>query len=222
MDFAAAAYRLGELFVPRACAGCQAPGEILCARCRQHLRQAPHRISRSRDIGAPVFALGPYSDIRRNLIVAMKEYNNTAVRRYVGAVYAAGLEHLRARGELPHEFEIVPAPTRARSARLRGGDPLTHIGEFAAAKIGGVAQPITVRSCVRIRSHSPDQSRLSAEQRWANMADAIECYRPVGNVQLPAVIIDDVVTTGATLAGTVRCLRGAGMRVAGAVVLADV
>ena len=112
---------LGELIFPRACAGCGAPGEVLCPQCRDHLRQPPYMVARPRPLGAPVYALGPYSDIRRRIIIGMKERGNRPVREYVGAVFAAGLAHLRARGDIPREFTLIPAPTRPRSARARSG-----------------------------------------------------------------------------------------------------
>ena len=112
---------LGELIFPRACAGCGAPGEVLCAQCREHLRHPPYLVARPRLLGAPVYALGSYSDIRRRIIIGMKERGNQPVREYVGAVFAAGLAYLSARGDIPREFTLVPAPTRPRSARARGG-----------------------------------------------------------------------------------------------------
>ena len=75
-----------ELIFPRACAGCRAPGHVLCPQCREHLRQPPYLVSRPRLLGAPVFALGPYSDIRRNIVINMKEQGNREVRDYIGAV----------------------------------------------------------------------------------------------------------------------------------------
>ena len=90
-----------------------------CPQCRDHLRQPP---TWWRDPGRwrAVYALGPYSDIRRRIIIGMKERGNRPVREYVGAVFAAGLAHLRARGDIPREFTLIPAPTRPRSARARG------------------------------------------------------------------------------------------------------
>ena len=111
---------LGELIFPRACAGCGAPGEVLCEHCREHLRHPPYLVARPRLLGAPVYALGSYSDIRRRIIIGMKERGNQPVREYVGAVFAAGLAYLSARGDIPREFTLVPAPTRPRSARARG------------------------------------------------------------------------------------------------------
>lgn len=209
---------VGELLVPKACAGCGAPGAVLCRPCREHLRQPPHPVYRDRELGMPVFALGPYSDIRRSIIIAMKEYNNRRVRPYVGAVLAAGVDYLRAAGQLPHAFDFVPAPTRVRSARARGGDP---VADFCRAACAHLSPDIGCCQCVRISARAPDQARLNAGERWANIRDAITVYNPQALGQRPLVIVDDVVTTGATLAATADRLRGHGGDVAGAITFAD-
>lgn len=210
--------QLGELILPRSCAGCGAPGDILCTACRCHLQQVPSPIHRPRDLGTRVFALGPYSDIRRSAIIAMKEQNNQAVRDYIGAVFAAGLVYLRARGDIPENFCLVPAPTRPRSARARGGDPVEQWCAYVAKHLPGVSY----LPALTLRQQVTDQSRLDAAQRWKNMRDAVQARDIVKHVAgRPVIVLDDVVTTGATLAAAVATLRGAGAVVRGGLVLAD-
>lgn len=220
----------GELLLPVSCAGCDVPGYRLCPRCRAHLASPPRLIRRALDVGAPIWALGPYSQVRRNLIVAMKELNNQWVRPHLGAVYAAGLEYLSAQGELPAHLTVIPAPTRARSARRRGGDPMLHIAQAVAESSRGRIQ---LNNAVKVSPHAPDQSGLSASERAVNMRTAVQ-LRGIGkrgrldasrdtipDALRDAVVLDDVVTTGATLAATVARLRAAGWRVRGCLVLAE-
>lgn len=171
-----------------------------------------------------VFALGDYTRMRRSIIIQMKEYNNQAVRPYVGAVVAAGLRHLHARGELPHEFCLVPAPTRQRSARLRGGDPVTHVCKAAAYGLSMVRGfDVTTVPALRTRSSAADQSHLDAEERWLNMRGSVRllprAYQALKGRNV--VVVDDVVTTGATLAASVAVLRAGGALVRAGLVLAD-
>lgn len=212
---------LGELIFPRACAGCGAPGEVLCPQCRDHLRQPPYMVARPRLLGAPVYAFGPYSDIRRRIIIGMKERiigmkerGNRPVREYVGAVFAAGLAHLRARGDIPREFTLVPAPTRPRSARARGGDPVSAVCHAAAQH-----QRVGVCAALTMGQSTADQSELNAQDRWANLQGRVRVRTPIA--QVPALLADDVITTGATLAASIAALQAAGVEVCGALVFAD-
>lgn len=210
---------IGELLLPRHCCGCERPGQTLCARCRESLRRPPHPVTRPSDIGFPVFALGPYSRLRRNLIIGMKEKNNRPVRPLLGAVVAAGIRYLQARGELPGRVHLVPAPTRPRSARLRGGDPVAHICTAAAEALADGTQTLPL---LRLDGAVADQSSLSASDRWANMASAVELLPTAAPCsRRPLVVVDDVVTTGATLTAAGQRLKAAGFRVAGALVFAD-
>lgn len=200
-----------ELLLPRRCAGCRRPGAVLCTSCQQQLRAAPIQIHRPMLTDVPVYSLGSYSEVRRNVILAMKEYNNRAVRPYVGAVMSAGLRHVVARGDFPDEMTLVPAPTRAKSAALRGGDPVLDVCRHTGVEF---------RNCVRISRGAADQSGLGAQERWENMRRSVEIHSQVPRG--PIVLIDDVMTTGSTLQATADALRGAGAEIVGGLVFAHV
>ncbi len=156
----------------------------------------------------PVFAMGTYSGAHRGVILAMKERNNLVVRRHVGAVLRAGLEYLEVRGEITPPVVLVPAPTRRSSARARGGDPVTAIC---------TASGYPVVQAVRIDDATTDQAELTAAERRKNLAGRVRVGAvPGGQV----VLVDDVVTTGATLQATASALLSRGVDVVAAVVIA--
>lgn len=200
---------VGELIVPRRCAGCDLPGTLLCSSCRVALAAPPYRISPAVSPMVPVFALGPYADPHRSVILAMKERNNMAVRAHVGAVVAAALKHLEARGELPPDVALVPAPTRPRSARARGGDPV----EGFCRHSGYPVAPI-----LKLKDSAPDQAGLGAAARRRNISGNLTI---TGVPRRPCVVVDDVATTGATLESSVATLLAHGANVAACVVLAQ-
>lgn len=199
-----------ELVLPRRCAGCGKVGERLCRQCRKLLAQPPRRIAPKADVLAPVYACAGYGGPHREVILEMKERNNRAIRPYIAAVVRAAVETLQARGEFSHRVVLVPAPTRARSARLRGGDPMTQL-------CLGSGFPVIEAVC--LASSMPDQSGLNRDDRLHNVRGNVQLVRSVPR-GAEVVVVDDVITTGATLAATVDTLTYAGADVAGCVVLA--
>lgn len=129
------------------------------------------------------------------------------VRRHIGAVLAAGLDYLEARGDIPAGCVLVPAPTRPRSARARGGDPVAQLCRFSGRP---------VREVLALAEGTADQSGLDEAARRANLSGAVRLSGvPAGRV----IVVDDVVTTGATLQASVAVLLAAGADVAACVAL---
>lgn len=196
-----------DLLLPRRCAGCGSPGDQLCPRCRQALRIPPQRIHTRIDPHVPVWSLGPYAGTRRRIILSMKEHRHLGVRRLLGPVLVASVAHLQARGELVDAPVLVPAPTRAASARIRGGDPVTDVC---------VATGLPVSVALRHSRQVVDQVGLGVGDRRRNLSGALELRRRPAD---PVLLVDDVATTGSTLAASAEALFAAGCDVVGALVI---
>lgn len=109
---------------------------------------------------------------------------------------------------------LIPIPSRRSAARLRGRQFIADIAAASSKTFDiPIAYPLTHRRSVR------DQSGLHLEERWNNLEGA---FVVVGEQELPGgvLLIDDLVTTGATLCEAARALRYAGIKVIGAVTAA--
>jgi len=106
---------------------------------------------------------------------------------------------------------LIPIPSRKSAARKRGRQFISEITLPAAREFSiPIAEPLTHSRKVR------DQSGLHIEERWNNLAGAFVVEKDDG-LRGSAVLVDDLVTTGATLAEAARALRYAGIQVIAAV-----
>lgn len=180
----------------------------------------------------PVVAAGQYAKAVSAVLLAFKNHGHTDITRWLQAALCGALHE--ARWTLcadPAEVLLVPVPARGSSVRRRGYDPLTLLlvglarrGELpAGTAIAGVVrlrrQPLLVLNLV---SGGLSQKALGRQGRRRNLHGSMEAAPAMRTMDFsrPCLIVDDVLTTGATIAETARVLREAGAVVAGAVVLA--
>lgn len=155
----------------------------------------------------PVWTLGPYSGARRNAVVAAKERGRRDLAAPLGLALAVAVARLRRWSECPAgPLLVVPAPTRVRAARARGGDPVTRMACAAAAHDRSLhVHPVLV-TAPTVR----DSVGLSAAERQRNLAGRIRVRSAKVPRALPVLVVDDILTTGATAAESARALRSAG------------
>lgn len=198
-----------DLVLPRDCAGCGERGRTLCERCSLVLRGAPsvHRPTPA-PAGLPrVTAAGAYDGVLRALLLAHKERGRTALARPLGGALAAAAA---AHGP---GLLLVPVPSARAAVRQRGHDHARRLAAAAARELGRRSAALLVPART-----VADQAGLSAGDRAANLSGALRARRRLDG--LPVLVVDDVVTTGATLAEAARALRAAGADVRGAAVVA--
>ncbi|MGP4055514.1 ComF family protein [Mycobacterium sp. 4D054] len=206
-----------DLVLPLQCGGCDTDGTAWCRNCADDLAvrsDEPHLVTPRIDPGVPVLSLGRYAGPRRKAIVALKERGRADLRHPLAAALSDALAHLLVWGLLDVPLTLVPAPTRRTAARRRGGDPVTRIARDAAAGLPGV----TVAPVLRFRAFTRDSVGLSPAARQRNVAGRVRVRGPVAD---PVVVVDDVITTGATAAESVRVLQTIGADVVAVLALAN-
>lgn len=104
----------------------------------------------------------------------------------------------------PGEFDaVVPVPLHWRRHWWRGFNQAHRLAHAAGERWG-----IQVLSCLKRQRHTRTQNGMSAKARAKNISHAFTCTRPVESLHL--LLIDDVVTTGATVSEASQCLLSAG------------
>jgi predicted amidophosphoribosyltransferase len=205
-----------DLVLPLECGGCGAPSTRWCPACDRELRvrpDAPHLVSVRVDPGVPVFSLGRYAGSRRQAIVAVKERGRADLVGPLATALAGGLATLMRWGIVEAPLAVVPAPTRRTAARRRGGDPVTRIARAATRHSPG----IDAVQALRMRAFTRDSVGLSGADRSRNIAGRVRLVRPLSGA---VVLVDDIVTTGATAAESTRVLHASGTHVLAVLALA--
>jgi ComF family protein len=113
---------------------------------------------------------------------------------------------------------VVPVPLHPARLAERG---FNQAELLAAACAPRWRLPVLGRALVRVRPTRP-QTDLDAEARRVNVRDAFRAPRPAGVRDRRLLLVDDVLTTGATAAAAARALRAAGARAVGVLTLARV
>lgn len=185
-----------------------------------------------------VYAAAPYADAVRAALLAHKERGALALAGALGAALAGAVRAASRQGRgvrivaswrdgadgagtptgdgrdgasATDPVLLVPVPSARWAVRARGHDPMRRIALAAAAELRRSGVPARVVAVLRHRRAVADQSGLDSRQRLANLADALEVTASGARLLAGGrvVLVDDLVTTGATLAEAARAVREA-------------
>ncbi len=219
-----------DLFLGGACAGCGCPGRELCSHCALLLRRdARLRWPVPAPAGlAPPYASSAYEGPVRELVLSYKERRRFGlVRALGGAVAQAVRASIRdvhgALAELAmSSLLLVSAPSRPDVVRSRGHDAVLRMSRAAASDLRRYGIRVSVVPALTIVGSVDDQAGLDARQRVTNLCGAYAAT-PAGARLVrdrACIVVDDVVTTGATAAEAARALRAVGALVLATVAVA--
>ncbi|MCS5716571.1 phosphoribosyltransferase family protein [Herbiconiux sp. CPCC 205763] len=200
------------VLLPVSCAGCGAPDRVVCAACRLEL--APRLATvRAGPLPVAVIVALEYGGVVARVLSAVKEHGRTdALRLLAPAMRAALLCAVSAarKGGVT-DAQIVTMPSARAAVRRRGYRPvdlLVHRAGHRVARPPGLV----------LRRSIADQAGLSAIERTANLRGAMQASGALAGRAV--LLVDDVLTTGSTLAEAHRAISERGGVVIGAACLA--
>lgn len=199
-----------DLLLGSRCSACERPGRALCPGCAAKL---PTRAAQSWPTPTPPglvppWSTGEYAAPLRNLVVDHKEHGRLALARPLGRLLAVAALAAHGTSTGPGTgMQLVPVPSHPAVVRSRGQDPLLRITHQAAVELRRRGVAVSVRPALRVVARPGDQAGLGAEDRARNVAGRFRLREGVVRPDVPVLIVDDVVTTGATLREAQRALE---------------
>lgn len=197
---------LRELIFPIRCLGCDQLGISICSQCRKFWHPRIIKTWSHSKEKFPIYSSIPYSPIAGKVLLSAKESSLELADNLLTSALLHSLRGARSQNQL--DF-LVPIPSRKSVARKRGRQFISVL-----SKSIGDSENLPTEEILTHTRKVRDQSNLDAKDRAANLDKALISLRFLSG---KAVLIDDLVTTGATLHEAARALRSKGITVAAAV-----
>jgi phosphoribosylpyrophosphate synthetase len=195
------------LLFPTRCFGCRDLGYSICSKCRKLWN--PHTYQ-SRVSNLAVYSAIPYSPVAKNILLAAKEQSIKSADQLVRNALKAALHEVFQKYP---SSALVPIPSGRSANRRRGREFINEMAISLAKDFGVAVLPLLEHQRV-VR----DQSKLNVSSRRENLAMALsikpEFLGKYSGENL--VILDDLVTTGATINEANRALTRGGFAVGAA------
>lgn len=208
-------YPFLDLIYPKRCPGCHKPAVSICESCKIFWEKPPISIKLNKNSVSvlSVFSVAQYRNEVRAVLLAYKEDGE----REAGKVLTEALLQAR-RGIINHSVcTFVPIPSNPKSVRRRGRDFMLDLCNQVAIQSGD-----KVLSIMKVKRDVQDQSKLNERERSQNLVGAFDCTPKNLKllVKFPIILVDDLLTTGATLREAQRALRQRGVIPIGAITAA--
>ena len=192
-----------DTFAPTSCVGCKSPGSSLCQKCEGTIALVPYPVSRE---GFHGFSITRFEGVAASVVIAFKDQGRTALKAWMASQMAKALTPME-------RATLVCLPTSKAAYVRRGYRANDVLTREIARQTGFHFEP----GVLEVFRTLKDQRDLSASQRAKNLHLSMRAAKSPRQV----ILVDDVITTGASLLEARRAILEAGGSVVGFVVFAE-
>ena len=196
---------LAQLIFPTRCYGCNRLGLSICTECRREW--IPHYY-KTHVQHLKVHSALLYTPTASKILLAAKENSIQGA----DDLLISAIIHVLHKAKLDSQyFQLVPIPSSKSSQRRRGRSFMVEMTKMISREMH-----LPVNDCLQLTRRVADQSGLTRDQRKTNLEGAFS-VKPGAILRGDLILIDDVVTTGATLSEAARALNSQGFHAVGSV-----
>lgn len=194
--------KIADIAFPQYCVGCNTEGSLLCTLCRQKIHHTrPTKWPPYKGLGTLV-ALGVFKGPLREAIHSLKFNSVKALATPIGQELAL----LCQKKHLPKGI-ITPIPLSQDRLRVRGYNQSALVAKKLALMLGW-----HYLETLKRWQRRPSQAKLKRAERLKNVQGVFLCRYNLSKNHLPIYLLDDVITTGATLCSATQALKESGAR----------
>jgi ComF family protein len=194
-----------DLILPAKCVNCDRIGARICSICETEIGTSPRLVFRSSLVG---FAADSYGETSKKLLRAFKELGEFRLAQLIAKSMVGLLDCFEETFE-----QLLPIPSSQTSLTDRGFNPAVLI----AREVSKLRPEFQCSDRLLRTREVADQSKLKPGERFRNQSDSMKIFGDPASL----ILIDDVVTTGATLVEAAKTAEAAGNRVVGFLTFAE-
>jgi predicted amidophosphoribosyltransferase len=187
---------------------CSKAGEQICNKCAKNWQQV---IKIGKFDLIPQFFTNYYNPESMKLILAAKEEGNALARNLLATSILNSLNQAINDLKLIGEINLVSIPSRSSAVRKRGRSHIDELANEIITNGNGLGLKITHQKILQVIKKVKDQSNLNKHQRSQNMMGAYLAIAPKNSIN-NLIIIDDLITTGASIHEGIRALSVINLR----------
>ena len=182
-----------DLIAPERCTECDAPGTVWCLECRSRLRGSVFELQSGGSLSAVTHA-------EPAMMRAISRWKDHGQRGFL-PVFAEMIVKQIESSDQTQNLHLVTIPSRRSKSRARGFEPMPALARTVAALHG---EGWTYSAGALEWTRTPHEQRgLSDSARRANLGGTMQLAAPLNR---PVVLLDDVVTSGATISEALRAI----------------